>query len=134
MRLRELETYKKIMVQCHDNPDADALASGFGLYRYFGSKGISVSLIYSGSFRIQKSNLILLVDELKIPVEYVEQNEFTPLTEDELLITVDCQYGAGNVTKLPASHVAVIDHHQLEIEKLPLMFMDASCGSCSTIV
>ena len=134
MRLRELETYKKIMVQCHDNPDADALASGFGLYRYFGSKGISVSLIYSGSFRIQKSNLVLLVDELKIPVEYVEQNEFTPLTEDELLITVDCQYGAGNVTKLPASNVAVIDHHQLEIEKLPLMFMDASCGSCSTIV
>ena len=35
MRLEELLTYDPIMVQCHDNPDADAIAAGYGLCRYF---------------------------------------------------------------------------------------------------
>ena len=30
MRLEELTEYDPIMVQCHDNPDADAIAAGFG--------------------------------------------------------------------------------------------------------
>ena len=34
MKLAELEKYNPITIQCHDNPDADALASGFGLYSY----------------------------------------------------------------------------------------------------
>ena len=34
MRLRELLDYKNIVIQCHDNPDADAIASGFGIYLY----------------------------------------------------------------------------------------------------
>lgn len=134
MRLKDFENYKKIVIQCHDNPDADSLASGFGLYQYFMSKGMDVSLIYSGRFLIQKSNLVLMVDELEIPIQYVEKGEVKPLQKEELLITVDCQYGAGNVTKLPAENVAVIDHHQLEIEKVPFMFMDSMCGSCATIV
>ncbi len=33
-----------------------------------------------------------------------------------LLVTTDCQYGAGNVTKFPAKYVAIIDHHQEEIK------------------
>ncbi len=134
MRLKTFESYKKIFIQCHDNPDADALASGFGLYQYFRHKNIETALIYSGPFRIQKSNLLLMIRELKIPVEYVESTMFSPLGTEELLITIDCQYGAGNVTRLPAEHVAVIDHHQLEIDKVPHMFMDSTCGSCSTIV
>lgn len=134
MRLNTFETYKKIYIQCHDNPDADALASGFGLYQYFRHKNIEAALIYSGPFRIQKSNLLLMIKELEIPVEYIESGGFPPLGPEELLITTDCQYGAGNVTKLPAQHIAVIDHHQLEIDKIPYMFMDSTCGSCSTIV
>lgn len=134
MRLKDLESYKKIVIQCHDNPDADALASGFGLYVYFHQKGIPVTFLYSGSFRIQKSNLVLMVKEFDIPAEYIEKTSFLPLGKDELLITVDCQYGAGNVTKLPAENIAVIDHHQPETDSLPLMLIDPACGSCSTII
>lgn len=134
MKLCELEPYKKIVIQCHDNPDADALASGFGLYRYFHSKGKNVSLIYSGSFRIQKSNLVLMIKELEIPVEYIKKDSFSLPGKDALLITADCQYGAGNVTKLPAENIAVIDHHQQEINDIPLMLIDSMCGSCSTII
>ena len=32
MKLSDLAAYNPITVQCHDNPDADALASGYALY------------------------------------------------------------------------------------------------------
>ncbi len=134
MKLKDLESYKKIVIQCHDNPDADALASGFGLYVYFHQKKIPVTFLYSGPFRIQKSNLVLMIKELEIPVEYIEKDSLSPLGADELLITVDCQYGAGNVTKLTAENAAVIDHHQPETDALPLTLIDSGCGSCSTII
>ena len=71
MRLSDLAEYEKITIQCHDNPDADALASGYGLYCYFKSIGREVRLVYSGANRIQKSNLCLLVEKLKLPIEYI---------------------------------------------------------------
>ena len=36
MMLDELLGYDRITIQCHDNPDADAIASGFGLYCFYG--------------------------------------------------------------------------------------------------
>lgn len=131
MRLNELEVYEPITVQCHDNPDGDALASGFGLYRYFKSKGKVVRLIYSGANRIQKTNLKLMVEKLAIPVEYVPKSG---AKLPGLLITVDCQYGAGNVTKFEAENVAVIDHHQIEMENIRLGVIHSKLGSCSTLV
>lgn len=47
-----------------------------------------------------------MIKELNIPVEYVTSMENT-----ELLITVDCQYGEGNVQRFEAEHIAMIDHH-----------------------
>ncbi len=35
MQLRDFLSYEEIYIQCHDSPDADALASGFGLYTCF---------------------------------------------------------------------------------------------------
>lgn len=134
VKLKDLNQYKKIVIQCHDNPDADTIASGYGLYTYFKMQGIKTSLIYSGRFEINKSNLTIMVQELDIPITYVKQEKFQPLEKEDLLITADCQYGAGNVTKLPAQNVAVIDHHQQEIKDLPMMYIDPMCGSCSTIV
>ncbi|MBQ6888495.1 MAG: DHH family phosphoesterase [Lachnospiraceae bacterium] len=131
MRLSELEKYNPITIQCHDNPDADAIASGFGLYTYFKSKGKDVRLIYSGRNRIHKANLKLMVEKLEIPVVYMEEvNQHI----EGLLITVDCQYGAGNVTRLDADRVAVIDHHQVEIGNIELQEIRSNLGSCSTLV
>lgn len=113
MNLTQLEKFHHIVIQCHDNPDADALASGFALYSYFKEKGKQVRFLYSGRFQIQKSNLVLMREELKIPVEYVESPKGFPVPE--LLIMVDCQYGTGNVTKFPGKQIAVIDHHQREM-------------------
>lgn len=133
MRLSELEKYDKITIQCHDNPDADALASGYGLYCFFRSKDKDVRLVYSGRNQIQKSNLRLMVDKLNLPVEYVRADGGT-IPVDGLLITVDCQYGAGNVTGLVAEDVAIIDHHQIERKMTPLSVINSNLGSCATLV
>ena len=130
MRLIDLEAYDPITIQCHDNPDADSIGAGFGLYTYFKSKGKEVNLIYSGKNRIHKANL-RLVEKLEIPITYIKHAK-QPV--EGLLITVDCQYGAGNVTQLQADKVAVIDHHQVEIQNLELQEIRSTLGSCSTLV
>lgn len=129
--LEQLEQYEQITIQCHDNPDGDAIASGFGLYTYFKEKGKDVRLIYSGRNRIKKANLTLMLSLLDIPITYVEPQE-EPI--EGLLITVDCQYGAGNVTKLPAKQVAIIDHHQVEVTDVKMSRIEPTFGSCSTLV
>mgnify|MGYP005939374449 CR=1 FL=1 len=132
MQLRDFLSYEEIYIQCHDSPDADALASGFGLYTYFRNHGIKTHLIYTGRFRIRKTNLVLMVEKLNIPVEYVEEG--TLRLTDELLLTVDSQYGAGNITKIPAEHIGIIDHHQMEARNFPDSLILSDFGSCSTVV
>ena len=140
MRLADYKGYDSITIQCHDNPDADTLASGFALKKYFESLGVKeTKLIYSGRNQIQKPNLKLMVEQLGVPIEYVENvNEYVEGFEDKkvpgLLITVDCQYGAGNVTKIPAMNTAIVDHHQQEVEDRDDMQINSHLGSCSTLV
>ena len=130
MRLSELKNYSKIIIQPHDNPDPDALASAYGLYVYFKSFDIDVKIVYSGRSTIQKSNLVLMIDECGIPIEYVEKDtDFG----NALLITVDCQHGEGNVSNLIAKKVAIIDHHQ-GVGVGDYKEMAPYLGSCSTLV
>lgn len=133
MRLSELLAYQNITIQVHDNPDADAIASGYALYRYFQSKGKKTALIYSGRYRIQKTNLKMMIEKLAIPIIYREMQEGKI---NGLLITVDCQYGAGNVYQFAADDIAVIDHHQKEIQTGDLVAFEifSNLGSCATLV
>ena len=128
MRLSDFLAYDNIVVQCHDNPDADALASGYAVYLYLKKHGKRVRFIYSGRFQVHKSNLVYMIDKLEIPVEYVSS-----LVSPELLVMVDCQYGGGNVTVFDAKSIAFIDHHQV-CTRLPEMSdVRSGLGSCSTI-
>ncbi|MDD5937136.1 MAG: DHH family phosphoesterase [Clostridiales bacterium] len=129
MRLSDLNKYQEIVIQCHDNPDADAIASGFGLYLYYKNLGKKVRFIYAGRQCIQKSNLVMMVKTLHIPIEYV-----TDLESCELLLLTDCQYGEGNVTKFSASQVAMIDHHELCVETNDFTEIRPGYGSCCTVV
>ena len=131
MLLKELLKYDKIVIQCHDNPDADALASGYALKWFFEKNNKNVKFIYRGRYQIQKLNLITMVEKLDIPVVYAPF-----ISEDpELLITVDCQYGEKNVTKTGCKRFAVIDHHR-QIVDTPdnLTNINSELGSCSTVI
>ena len=129
MNLFDLHIYDDITIQCHDNPDADALATGYALYTYFKELGKKVRLIYSGRFQIQKTNLVAMIDLLQIPITYTTETQISGL-----LITVDGQYGAGNVTLIKADEVAIIDHHQQENFGLSLTQICSYLGSCSTVL
>ena len=129
MKLRDLHKYNEIVIQLHDNPDADAIGSGFAVYYYFKKLGKNVRLVYGGNFKITKSNMVSLVDALKVPVEYV-----TELNNPELLITVDCQYGEGNVTHFDARNVAMIDHHNTGRMSDDMCEIRSYIVSCSTVV
>lgn len=131
MHLNELLSYDTIAIQCHNNPDADALASGYGVFVYLKNHGKNVRLIYGGPSIIQKSNLLLLIEKCQIPIEYVKE-----LDPPDLLLTVDCQYGQGNVFPFSGKTIGVIDHHQVSApEMLPsLQEIRSNYGSCSTII
>ncbi|MCR5735428.1 MAG: DHH family phosphoesterase [Lachnospiraceae bacterium] len=133
MKLSDLSGFDEITIQCHDNPDPDALASAFGLYRYFISKGKKARIVYSGPFRIKKSNLLLMIEELSIPVTYIKPDDEENSKFPGLLITADCQYGQGNVTKLTADEIAVIDHHNGTCT-LSYNEIHPELSGCSTLV
>lgn len=130
MKLKELLGYNDIVVQCHDNPDADALASGYALYWYFKAMGKNVRFIYRGRNKIRKSNLLIMVNRLEIPVSY--EPDFSDIPE--LLVVADCQYGQKNITKTEAENIAVIDHHNITVDVPELSEVRSNLGSCSTIV
>lgn len=146
MRLKELLNFNPIIVQCHDNPDADAIASGYAVYKYFLDAGKDVCFVYAGVNELQKANLKLMIDYLGIgdTLKYVKNvDDFLYTYKDVytespvfpgLVVTVDCQYGAGNVTKIPSVDMAIIDHHQIEITDVKLSEIMPGLGSCSTLV
>jgi phosphoglycolate phosphatase len=127
--LEKLSQYRDIVIQCHDVPDADAIASGFAIHRYFETQGITARLVYSGEAVITKPSLIWMLRLLDIPLERVDR-----LADCGLLVTVDCQHGAGNVRRFAAPAVAVIDHHRQEIAEGPLVKISPALGSCATLV
>lgn len=132
LSLHSLTGYPSVTIQCHDNPDADAIASGYGLYCYFTAQGIPTRFLYSGRNRVSKANLELMITHLNIPLTYIAPQDIEPV--QGLLVMVDCQYGAGNVTSIPAEDVAVIDHHPLEVLAAKYMRIEPALGSCATLV
>lgn len=132
MKLRELLEFNQIVVQCHDNPDADAIASGYAVYTYLKNHGKEVRLVYSGRNVIRKSNLVIMIRELEIPIEHVRNTEKE--SPAELLVTVDCQYGEGNVSLYPAQTVAVIDHHRVNRKMPALSEIQSNLGACATLL
>ena len=132
MTLEDLLRYENIVIQCHDDPDADAIASGYALLKYLESKGKFSRLVYSGGRKVTKNNLLLMIEKLNIPLEYVRKTD----DETELLITVDCRAGQRNVSALPHQTLVVIDHHELDMgEVLPeLCEVRTDCSACVTVI
>ena len=130
MKLADLLLDMPIAIQCHDAPDADALASGYALYCYFSAKGYSPYFFYGGRDAVSKPSLRLMLQELEIPAVFDPERK----RWEGLLVTVDCQYGGNNTQFVEAGAVAVIDHH-LPGRNLPrLSQVNPGLGSCSTLV
>lgn len=129
MRLRELLEFSDIVIQCHDFPDADTIASGYGVYQYLRENGKQPRLVFGGKQPVSKPNLLHMINTLNIPLRYT-----TCLDEPETLVTIDCCYGEGNVTAFPARNIFVIDHHRFDSACRYPCEIRSGYSSCSTIV
>ena len=141
MKLSQLLKFDNIIVQCHNNPDADAVASGLALLKYLRGNGKNACLVYSGNFEITKSNLKLMISELEVEIHYVwHQNQMAMLlglpegSIPDLLVTVDSQYGESNIKKFEAKKIAIIDHHQISSKLPQLSEVRSYLASCSTLM
>lgn len=128
MKLTDLNRFNQIVIQLHDNPDADAVGSGYALYRYFKTPERDVRIVYGGKSEVSKSNMKLMISELSIPLEHITQ-----LDPPELLLTVDCQYGEGNVERFEARNVAMIDHHSTGKQSDEMSEIRSHLVSCATV-
>ncbi|QFJ53804.1 DHH family phosphoesterase [Pseudobutyrivibrio xylanivorans] len=141
MKLSQLLDFNNIIVQCHNTPDADAIASGMALTKYLKDKGKNVCFVYGGNFEITKSNLKLMISDLNVNIHYVRHqvqlSQLLGIREQELpdlLITIDSQYGEGNIRKFKAKTIAVIDHHQISNPLPELSEVRSYLASCSTLI
>ena len=133
MELKNLARYKRIVIQCHNIPDADSVASGYALQCYLRSLKTEAELVYGGPAAIQKPSLLMMLEALNIEIEHISGLP----ADTELLITVDCQRGAGNVQHfdLPdTAEIVVIDHHRPEIPENHNTVIRPHLASCATLV
>jgi phosphoglycolate phosphatase len=128
-RLSELLSRNDITIQCHDSPDADAIASAFAVYSYLRYHGKSARIVYAGRLPVTKQNLLEMMIRLSVPVEFIDASGHAGS-----LVVVDSQYGAGNVTKIAADNVFVFDHHRVEKSEAGVSVINPHLGSCSTLV
>ena len=126
--LRELLAYDEITIQCHDYPDADALASAYAVYTYMIENGKKAQIIYSGNAVISKPNLLKMLVLLEIPAIYDKD-----ISDTQVLVMVDCQHGQSNVARINASKIYQIDHHE-DTENGCDGIVRSALGSCSTLI
>ncbi len=146
LRLERLLDFDRIVIQAHNNPDADAIASGYGILAYLKAHGYrqgkagegqkTVRFVYEDG-GIRKPNLVLLAEYLGDPIEQTSH-----IGKADLLLYVDCQPGERNVGRFVEEQEenrvfqrAVIDHHQVrEAGRLPSLQRLCNYGSCATLV
>ncbi|MCA1950205.1 MAG: DHHA1 domain-containing protein [Treponema sp.] len=121
-----------ILVQTHDFPDHDAVASAFGLGRLLERLSFKVRLVHR--YPIRSHSLNAMIRDLNIPLEQIS-GELDPECAEAPCILVDGSPNNANAHPLSSNLIAVIDHH-VNPGELPLPFVDirTSYGACSSII
>ena len=128
-----LRNFDQVLVVMHDNPDPDAIASGWGievLVRECLSK--PVRIIAGGA--IVRAENCHMVDLLQPPIELVEDVE---IDESTATILVDCGMDATNhlLTRRGITPIGIIDHHRNgKTPKLPFIDIQVEVAASATIV
>ncbi len=108
--LAEVSNFQQVLIVMHDNPDPDAIATGWAIHRLVSERcGLPVRLIAGGE--IVRAENRHMVELLHPPIELVEQLDCPP---DAAIVLVDCGVGATHHL-LCGEHTwptAVIDHHE----------------------
>tara|TARA_B100000614_G_scaffold227327_2_gene218388 strand:+ start:367 stop:1347 length:981 start_codon:yes stop_codon:yes gene_type:complete len=125
-----LDKERPVVVQAHDFPDHDAVATAYALSELLKRQGRTVYLGYGGT--IQSESLRDAIAHLEIDIHQVGELD---LGDDAQLIVVDGFAGNSNMTGVPGEVVAVIDHHPPP-SPADCAYADIrdEYGACSTIL
>lgn len=126
----QLDAAHPVVVQAHDFPDHDAVATAFALATLLETRNFTVRLCYGGS--IQSESLRDAIEALEIDIASVGE---TVIPNDAQLIVVDGFAGNSNMAGIPGILTGVIDHHPPPW-KPDCAFSDIrpDYGACSTIL
>ncbi len=128
--ISNLDRKRQIVIQAHDFPDHDAVASAFGLAYLLELNEIRAHLSYGGE--IQSQSLAEAIRFLEIPIVPGSKLMMAP---DAQIIVVDGFAGNKNMVGLQGEVVAVIDHHTPPTEPNCLYWdIREHYGACSTII
>ncbi|AEJ20695.1 DHH family phosphoesterase [Gracilinema caldarium] len=121
-----------ILVQPHDFPDHDAVASAFGLGQLLERLGLTVRLVHRGPIR--SHSLKAMIRDLQIPLQRIDEILPTDIVNQPCII-VDGSPNNANAHPLTMNVIAVIDHH-VNPGALDVPFVDirTSYGACSSII
>ena len=100
-------TSKHVYIQTHNFPDADAIASAFGLSVLLEKYGIISSICYRG--QIERYSTNELVNSLGIKMINIE--ELKDINRNDEVILVDSQKGNSNIITTKGDEIICIDHH-----------------------
>ncbi len=132
--LNTLAEFDSVLVIAHDNPDPDAIASGWAILWLVKNRlGLQTRLIGGGGIvRAENREMIRL---LKVPLELVDH---VCVDHDTAAVLVDCDVSAVNhlLCNSAVRPVAVIDHHITSGSRASIPFRDVrtDAAASATIV
>lgn len=108
--LEILSDYEEVLIVMHDNPDPDAISSGWALVCLIEERLDKPARLIGGGAIVRAENKHM-VDLLSPPIQLVESLAVNHRTAT---ILVDCSVGTTNqlLTRAGIEPIAVIDHHQ----------------------
>lgn len=119
----------RVLLQTHDFPDPDAIASAAGLQYLLKQEGVPAEICFFG--RLDKINHIRMIELFELSM-----TECSRLTQEEgtLVVTVDGQKNNSNFTDVPGDEIACIDHHPWVTDYSYEIVDHQLVGACATIV
>ncbi len=123
---------RPVLIQTHDYPDHDAVASAFALQQLLLRFNIHPQIVYRGM--IQSHSLRLMISELAVSVTRIDEN-VSCYMDNVPCIVVDGNPQNTNARPVNKNLFAVIDHHvDSKIPKCAFVDIRTNYGSCSAIV
>ncbi|MDR2095085.1 MAG: DHH family phosphoesterase [Treponema sp.] len=128
----ESQNSPSVLIQPHDFPDHDAIASAFALFLLLERFGIKTALFYRGEIR--SHSIRTMIEKLHIPIE--EAGDKLPSGMGHLpCIVIDGNPVNTNAYPLTDNLFAVVDHHPAKkAPDCPFLDVRTDYGSCSSII
>lgn len=122
---------RKVYIQTHNFPDADAVGSAYGVKKLFEHFGIASDLCCSG--QIDRKATAKMLDIIGTEMLSYDALKNT-LKPDDYIVCVDSQKNGGNITDFVGEEIACIDHHPTTSDAQYLYHDVLITGACSSMV